>query len=1807
MSDFNQNINFKLTTDSQAFIQGFVAAGGSVEQLQDKISKLTAVEQQIAKAEQELAFVRANGTKEAIAGVEQELQAFLKVKQEILSGIQQETAAREKANAEIGGFTNALSSALPILGQLKSATVALFSAYEGLGHLVEEVGEAKRQIDVLTETTGLARSTAVGLTIANKQIGGSYLQAVAAADKFSETLVKARSGDEGAIERLNRLGIGQKDLTKSSDELFITAVKTFAGLKAGAETAALGYESFGLRAQKGVFTFGKQVDELKRQAEESGAALDALAGAKLDKFNRAFTNFSVNLEGLKNIVGADIAPLFTELALRATDAIGALRLNPDIQVGFKQLSGFIQNVGKELGGLAIDTISSLAISAGKVGEYLGAADNFLADISANLKQISPFTSDLVGDLSLVSLATATIRNDVKVLTTAIELLTSFYKGLADLSPFGKTKKEATEATAATKEVTKATQEYGEVLKGIESQAAKVGKADKESISLLKETIAERKQALKDEDLSKVESAQKELELVRSTSAQVVALYQKQYDDISRLRNLAAKQGQDTTKLDEDQQKAALELRKANLESQKEISNATRELQKASLDKQLQDLQSKLTQEKTLGEQQLATIETNLQNQVVSHQKAAQQISEVKQKPLKDEIAGLEQILASDTLTTQQRISLAQQLATAQLNLAKQEASDEKAINAGKLADQKALYDSQRSALKTKLSQDKSDQEAAFAEIDKLVEAGTINREQAAERRSIAALKPLTDEIAGLNELLASDTLTTKQREDLAKELAGVKAQLSKQERENDKAINAGKIADAKAAIETIKAQQASASKEEQAAIELVVQKFKDGEITKQQAIQQTAQIELAATNKNLARQQETLQKLQQEQKEGANVGQDIETTQENISELTRERVDLEKVLNGSISQNSKTYEGIESKFKETNQEAKRAIDQQGEAYKVVSEGLKELKSNADKYADSAQSYLSNVQKQADFFSSVVNDLGAGFRVTNDNLDQSVAKVSEFKKKLEDIKLELLQKGAFDIPLQIAGDTLEAQIERIEKEISAKRQEIEDAANEKSRQARIKAETEANVQILNDLKKEIAEEDAAEEAHKKDKQKRLQEISDTKDQIAKDEKQKATDNAAALDAIDEEYAQKEKDRAEQLGEAKFKSAQEANNRISELNKQSRLSELDAEDQFASSQADIRKEIAAKQKELASSTDPNQKKQLETDIKSLQDKLKGGADQEEARKKATEKRDKQIADAKLQLDKDLGAATNDAQREAAQKRFDTATQAANDELKVELDYQKAKAKAIADGDAEELKTIEANHIKKLAAIKQAADEQNAITSQTLAHAEEVIAAQAAAEKAAYEKKRADQKQRGDQELADLKTADKAKLDQQIADLAASNQAFKDAEEARKAALAEQIASITGNLGLASGQIQDYIGKLAASLGIAADKIKPIADAIAKITADTKTTNDAASSQANADNGGSPSNSNSILGSPSSTPSGNNPSSGNTPGNTVNPTANITKKPPSNADSNPNQGAGAGTSKTGGQQPGSTGLPSPGTTSPGSVEALVAALTKLYQDFKGVPTTDKVNAISKTVIDLITATAQNLKLKIVNGSLVLNDGTSASIAGSMAARISPAIYNQRKGLFNKGISDLVANFADAVPADTKGDDQEEGTGDGKLAKGGDIGTPGGINKGQGGGALNTGNTTSKTIVTTQPTAKKPDGRDSLRIADNEATKGAGQGIDDVLVGFANNPDSKTGGFGTGANTRGDTTPASPSTPPTSPTQATIKAPVNFAPVLQFNIDPKSFSDTITKAIMQAAQDPSFAKKLMRTFDQSTTLTSR
>lgn len=319
-----------------------------------------------------------------------------------------------------------------------------------------------------------------------------------------------------------------------------------------------------------------------------------------------------------------------------------------------------------------------------------------------------------------------------------------------------------------------------------------------------------------------------------------------------------------------------------------------------------------------------------------------------------------------------------------------------------------------------------------------------------------------------------------------------------------------------------------------------------------------------------------------------------------------------------------------------------------------------------------------------------------------------------------------------------------------------------------------------------------------------------------------------------------------------------------------------------------------------------------------------------------------------------------------------------------------------------------------------------------------------------------------------------------------------------------------------------------------------------------------------------------------------------------------ANITKQPPKNADNG--QGAGAGTSKTDGQQPGSTGVPEPGSLSATTVDGMIDAIKQRYKDVKQGKVGKSFEKNYKAILDLELSVAKTLKLQVRNNvALVLTDDTVFAIAIT-ANNLSNAICLQAeysKDSFNRQLEALANAFNNARKEEEEAPGDSD-TGGGKLAKGGDFNTPGGVGKGAGGGQLG-GLTTSKIIKGAQSNPRsKGEDRSGLEDADRQATKEA-QFAETGTQNFANNPDSKTGGFGTGANTRGDTTPINPSTPPTSPSQATIKAPVNFAPVLQFNIDPKSFSDTITKAIMQAAQDPSFARKLMNTFDQSTTLTSR
>lgn len=484
----------------------------------------------------------------------------------------------------------------------------------------------------------------------------------------------------------------------------------------------------------------------------------------------------------------------------------------------------------------------------------------------------------------------------------------------------------------------------------------------------------------------------------------------------------------------------------------------------------------------------------------------------------------------------------------------------------------------------------------------------------------------------------------------------------------------------------------------------------------------------------------------------------------------------------------------------------------------------------------AQKEFNAVADLADRSNSAVAALKGGLVAVGESFDIA----SESTEKLQDRILQLEGNIKF-LREQVVAGGIDVFINENLRSIDKLNAEIFNRTQKaifEQEQARLKAVQETNSAIVENLNDALEEQEEAEQGH-------VEKVNDLKQQIV-DKEQEINDEI--IDIQNDSNAKIEKI----FSDSREREAKERATEIEKIKAERRQLEIDLRKQDEDARKDkakreadaiveragLNKAVRDAQAELDKAGTQSERDAAGKALAEAQAKLKEFEDKNKGREAAEKTKQQKIKEAEELLVKEKGEATTEEEIKAAEARFKARKEAAEKAFQDETDFQDQLAELQKNGTKEEIDALKAKYaeIKKLndeadvARLKDI-DEQLAL--------EKALRAKAEAERQAEIAKQVEEEKKRAQEAIDrLKEQGEKRKEEIKNQIKAENREFEAAEKERNEKIARAIAEVSAGLQIASSQLSDYVTNLAKSLGLAADKIKPIADAIAQINNATKT---------------------------------------------------------------------------------------------------------------------------------------------------------------------------------------------------------------------------------------------------------------------------------------------------------------------------------------------------------------------------------
>ena len=286
----------------------------------------------------------------------------------------------DKAGVKTVAFGNLIADGAQALARLAAQAIRAAAAFTvelvtGFASAGDEIAKTSRQIGVGAEDLQRLRFAAE-----RSGVGAAQLQA--GLKKLQVGLVEAREKGTGPTsEGLELLGVSLADLPTDDTEAALGVLAdAFSGLENETERTAIASRIFGEDAGPALKTLldegSEGIEELGDRAADLGGVLGEDALGSAEALTDSFTDLQTLFEGVKNQIGAELAPTITDLVGRITDFVQENDdlIKQDIPKLFESLAEIIPPLLKFTADL-VDGVAFLVTEFQYVGRFQGVFDD----------------------------------------------------------------------------------------------------------------------------------------------------------------------------------------------------------------------------------------------------------------------------------------------------------------------------------------------------------------------------------------------------------------------------------------------------------------------------------------------------------------------------------------------------------------------------------------------------------------------------------------------------------------------------------------------------------------------------------------------------------------------------------------------------------------------------------------------------------------------------------------------------------------------------------------------------------------------------------------------------------------------------------------------------------------------------------------------------------------------------------------------------------------------------------------------------------------------------------------------------------------------------------------------------------------------------------------------------------------------------------------------------------------------------------------------------------------------------------------
>lgn len=352
-------------------------------------------------------------------------------------------AVREDAQ-RLGGTASELGKRFQKVGLgITAAGAAITGA---IGALVKKTADAGDAVFDMAQRTGVSTRVLSSYKLAAEQAGSSLDGLATGFRGLSSRMMDAKNGLTESKRAFETLGVEVMDSAgalRPMNDVLLDVADRFAGMKDGAEKAALAQDVFGRSGMELIPLLNsgrKGLEEAARQAERLGLVFDEKAARASDAFNDALAELKGSFAGLAKETVVSLLPVVRDLAARVTDTVAKVtawvRENPALVEGIGKAALAVGGVLAVVGplnlalGTTLTLIPRIAAVASALVSPLGLAAAAIAGVGFSIATLVKNHSDALEVMRRTAALAAADTKDNMLAVAAVQVRASAMGGEA---------------------------------------------------------------------------------------------------------------------------------------------------------------------------------------------------------------------------------------------------------------------------------------------------------------------------------------------------------------------------------------------------------------------------------------------------------------------------------------------------------------------------------------------------------------------------------------------------------------------------------------------------------------------------------------------------------------------------------------------------------------------------------------------------------------------------------------------------------------------------------------------------------------------------------------------------------------------------------------------------------------------------------------------------------------------------------------------------------------------------------------------------------------------------------------------------------------------------------------------------------------------------------------------------------------------------------------------------------------------------------------------------------------------------------